>query len=157
MELIIFIGLQASGKSTFYQRQLSGTHIWVSKDHFPNNRNKDRRQRQLIEEAFAAGKSVVVDNTHPSVADRSPLIALGRAHSAHIIGYYFRSKVSESLQRNACREGKARVADVGIFSVARKLVLPSPNEGFDEMFYVRFGLSNDFVIETWKENIANGD
>ena len=38
-ELAILIGLQASGKSTFYRRHLAATHALVSKDRFRNNRN----------------------------------------------------------------------------------------------------------------------
>jgi predicted kinase len=32
MELVIFIGLQASGKSTFYHERFARTHVHVSKD-----------------------------------------------------------------------------------------------------------------------------
>ena len=37
-ELVILVGLQASGKTTFYRRRLSGTHRHVSKDNFPRSR-----------------------------------------------------------------------------------------------------------------------
>jgi len=47
-ELVILVGLQASGKSTFYRRHLSGTHVLVSKDLLRNNRRPARRQVQLI-------------------------------------------------------------------------------------------------------------
>ena len=47
-ELVLFVGLQAAGKSTFYQARFAGTHDWVSKDRFPNNRNPARRQRQPV-------------------------------------------------------------------------------------------------------------
>ena len=42
-ELVLLIGLQAAGKSTFYRARFAGTHDWVSKDRFPNNRNPARR------------------------------------------------------------------------------------------------------------------
>ena len=54
-ELILFIGLQASGKSTFYAQRFSATHRHISKDLLRNNKNRERRQRQLITEGFAAG------------------------------------------------------------------------------------------------------
>ena len=44
-ELVLFVGLQASGKSSFYRARFAGTHDLVSKDRFPNNRNPARRQR----------------------------------------------------------------------------------------------------------------
>src|SRR5918992_1982657 len=92
-ELAIFVGLQASGKSTFFRERFAATHEHVSKDLFPNNRNRNRRQAQLVEKALRTGSSVVVDNTNPSVEDRRPLIELGRELGAKIVGYYFESTV----------------------------------------------------------------
>lgn len=48
MELIIFIGLQGTGKSTFYRTRFAATHACISKDQFRNNPHPGRRQRQLV-------------------------------------------------------------------------------------------------------------
>src|SRR4051812_5650964 len=109
MELVIFIGLQGSGKSTFYRERFAQTHILVSKDLLRNNRLPERRQRQLIAEALAEGRSVVVDNTNPTPADRLPLIALGHAAGARVSGYFFAPDLKECLEHNRRREGRARV------------------------------------------------
>jgi len=103
MDLTILIGLQASGKSTFYRARLAATHVHVSKDLMGHNRHKARRQQELIAAALAAGQSVVVDNTTPTVEERAPLIALGHAYGAPVIGYYFESGVGASLERNKGR------------------------------------------------------
>jgi hypothetical protein len=50
----ILIGLQAAGTTMFYRQRLAGTHRHVSKDLMPHNRNKQRRQLQLITEALDA-------------------------------------------------------------------------------------------------------
>ncbi|TMC15756.1 MAG: ATP-binding protein, partial [Chloroflexi bacterium] len=84
MELIIFIGLQASGKSTFFHSHFAATDEYVSKDVLRNNKRPNRRQMQLIESAFEAGHSVVVDNTNPTVEARKPLIDLGKIYGARI-------------------------------------------------------------------------
>ena len=63
-ELVIFIGLQASGKTSFYRSRLAQTHVHISKDLMRNNRRPERRQQQLVREALSAGRSLVVD-THP--------------------------------------------------------------------------------------------
>ncbi|MBI2933036.1 MAG: hypothetical protein HYY16_15435 [Planctomycetes bacterium] len=55
MELAILIGLQASGKSTFYRERFASTHVHVSKDLFPNARKPQQRQGKMIAEALAAG------------------------------------------------------------------------------------------------------
>ena len=133
LELIIFVGLQAAGKSTYYRSHLAATHVHVSKDLMKNARNREDRQLQLIEEALAAGKSVVVDNTNPTAASRAPLIEAGRRHGARVVAYFFESAVRDAVARNRLREGKARVPDVAIFVTAKKLAFPELAEGFDEV------------------------
>ena len=132
-ELIIFSGLQASGKTTFYRSQLAATHVHVSKDLMTNTRDRDERQAREIARALAEGKSVVVDNTNPTPAVRAPLIALGRAHGARVVAYYFETTVKDAVARNRLRDGKARVPDVALFVTARKMVPPTLAEGFDEV------------------------
>jgi predicted kinase len=123
-ELVILVGLQASGKSTFFRERFAATHKHVSKDLFRNNRNRNRRQRELVEAALLAGCPVVVDNTNPTVEERRALIELGRQFGARIVGYAFESGMRERLTRNARRERKARVPDVAIYATAKRLVPP---------------------------------
>ncbi|HEY4386430.1 MAG TPA: ATP-binding protein [Ktedonobacteraceae bacterium] len=156
MELIIFIGLQASGKSSFYQQQLATNYIHVSKDLLRNNRNRASRQQRLIEEALQAGRSAVVDNTNVTLADRAELIRQGRQHHATIIGYYFESQVSQCLERNRKRTGKARVPDVAIFATLKRLVRPSYQEGFDRLFHVHISEDGTFKISNWIEDNTHG-
>ncbi len=151
MELVVFVGLQASGKSTFYRERFAATHEHVSKDLFPNNRNPSRRQGQLIEAALSAGTPVVVDNTNPTVEDRRAIVALGREHGARISGYYFDSGVRRCIERNRRRTGKARVPDVAIYATAKRLVPPSPAEGFDELFRVRLTAGGAFEVGPYAE------
>jgi predicted kinase len=154
MDLVIFIGLQASGKSTFLRERLSATHAHVSKDLFRNNKNPKRRQAQLIEAALEQGSSVVVDNTNPTIEDRLTLIELGREFGARIIGYYFESEVRRCVGRNRRRLGKERVPDVAIFATAKKLVAPSYSEGFDELFRVRITDDSAFAVHPYDDEPA---
>ena len=151
MELVIFVGLQASGKSTFFRERLSATHEHVSKDLFRNNRNPNRRQTQLIEAALEQGSSVVVDNTNPTVDDRLTLIDLGRQLGARIVGYYFESDTRRCVGRNRRRIGKERVPDVAIFATAKRLVAPSYSEGFDELFRVRITDDSTFEVRPYAD------
>ena len=137
MELVLFVGLQASGKSTFFRERFAETHEHVSKDLLPHNRNKNRRQENILRATLSAGRCVVVDNTSPTPEDRRPLVRLGHEYGAKVIGYFFEASVSECLRRNEMREGKARVPDVAIYVTAKKLVAPSIEEGFDELHCVR--------------------
>src|SRR5215216_3428197 len=137
MECVILIGLPASGKSTFFRERFAGTHDHVSKDLFRHNRAPQRRQEQLIADSLASGRSVVVDNTNPSVAVRAPLIALARKHGAAVSGYFFVTEAADALRRNRARQGRERVPDVAIFTVRKRLEPPAMSEGFDRLFTVR--------------------
>ena len=133
LELLIFVGLQAAGKSTYYRNHLAATHVHVSKDLMTNVRDKDARQQKLIGGALRAGRSVAVDNTNPTPLSRAPLIALGHSLGAQVVGVFFETIVKDAVARNRVREGKARVPDVAIYVAAKKLVVPTLEEGFDEV------------------------
>jgi predicted kinase len=135
-QCVLFIGLPASGKTTFYQRRFAGTHRHISKDQWPNASRKDARQADLIRQALAAGESVVVDNTSPAVVDRASVIAIARELDARVIGYYFTATTREAVGRNRGREGRQRVPDVAIFTKAKRMVAPALTEGFDELYRV---------------------
>ena len=154
MELILFIGLQASGKSTFYRTHCAATYEHISMDLLQHNKNPRKRQMMLIEVALQAQQSVVVDNTNPTVEDRLPLIQLGHQYSAKIVGYYFDSSVRQCIERNKQRAGKAKVPDVAIYATAKKMVRPSYIEGFDMLYIVSIGENGTFIVREWvEENI----
>ena len=155
MELIMMIGLQASGKSTFARSRFGATYQYVSRDLLRNNSNPSRRQRQLIEAALQQGLSVVVDNTNPTIEVRKEIIDVCRLYAAEITGYYFEVQLKQCLKRNRAREGKARVPDVAIFATLKKLTRPSYAEGFTKLFYVENKGDQSFEVYDWKEGFIN--
>ena len=67
MRAAIFIGIQASGKSSFYSKALEGMgYVQISMD-LLHNRN---REEALIRESIAADRNVAIDNTNPTRAER---------------------------------------------------------------------------------------
>jgi len=145
MELVILIGLPGAGKTTFYQERFAATHEHVSMDLLRNNRQPARRQLQVIEDALAAGRSVVVDNTNPTVEGRAELIAPARQFGATVIGYAFAPDVAASLARNRARDGRARVPDVAIYATRKRLEPPTYAEGYDRLYAVRIAGDGAFV------------
>ena len=133
MELVILVGLPGSGKTSFFQWRFAATHVHVSKDLM----HRGARQLSLIDDSLRAGRSVVVDNTSPRVADRAPLIAAARRHGARVAGYVLDTPRGECLTRNRLREGRARVPDVAVHVAAKRMQLPTREEGFDELYTVR--------------------
>jgi predicted kinase len=149
MEVIVLIGLQGSGKSTFYRTYYTASHVCVSKDLFRNNRRPQRRQMYLIEEALKAGRSIVVDNTNPTEADRALIIELARRYQAVVIGFSFESRLADCLERNARRMGRERVPDKALDITSRRLRAPTLGEGFDRLFQVSIAPGGGFVVRNY--------
>ncbi len=155
MDLVLLIGLQGSGKSTFCRARLAATHRVVSMDLLRNNRQPRCRQLQLTAEALAAGQSVVLDNTNASVEERAPLLDLGRAHGARTIGYYFLTSLEDCLRRNAERQGRQRVPDIALYATRKRLEAPSRREGFDQLYAVEVVEDADWLVNGWEEDTGN--
>ncbi|MFB6454744.1 ATP-binding protein [Chitinophaga sp. Hz27] len=148
MEAIIFCGIQATGKSTFYQQHFFNSHVRISLD-LLSTRN---RENLFLDACFNSFKAFVVDNTNPTVADRQKYILRAQENKYKIKCYYFKSDIAEALQRNSLRTGKALVPEVGVRGAHRRLEIPSYAEGFDELYYVSIQ-DNQFVIKNWQDEI----
>lgn len=143
----MLVGLQASGKSTFYARCLSDRYTLVSKDLFPRGaRNKQVRQLRLLAEHLAAERAVAVDNTNPSPQEWAPLVEAAHTHGVTVTAYWFPPDVAGSLRRNAGREGRERVPDVGVLATLKRLRKPSRADGFDQVREVRFDGRGGFEV-----------
>ena len=129
------VGLQGSGKSTWVAEHLAGTHVVVSKDHWPRARHREARQQRVVAELLAEGRSVVVDNTSPSVAERAPLVALAAAAGVPARAVFLDVPLETCRERNGART--APVPLVGLHSAAGRLVAPTTAEGFTDVLVVR--------------------
>jgi len=148
MEAVIFIGIQGSGKSSFYQARFANTHIRLNLDMLRTR----HREAILLRACLEAKQPFVIDNTNPTSAERKRYIELARIHHFRVVGYYFQSLAADALARNANRTGRARVPDKAILGTAKRLELPQrQGEGFDALYYVRFGATGDFQVEEWSE------
>ncbi len=146
MEAVVFIGLQASGKSSFYKERFFATHVRISLD-LLRTRNRERRLMALCLETQ---QPFVIDNTNPTREERAKYIDAAKSAKYSVVGFYFRSKAEECLTRNQQRTDQ--VPDVGILSTAKKLELPTLEEGFDTLKYVRLTEAG-FVVEEWNDEV----
>jgi predicted kinase len=139
MELVMFIGIPGSGKSTFYAQRFLNTHVRINRDMLKT----ETREKILIEACLRAKQPFVLDNTNVTREKRAAYIAQAKAAKFRVIGYFFDCSADEALKRNEQREGKARVPNVAIYTMTKKLEAPQLSEGFNELFRVK----NDFTIE----------
>lgn len=153
-EVVVLIGLPASGKSTFFKVRFTSTHVHISKDLYGRSSKKRPRQAKDLGQALEKGLDVVVDNTNVSRADRVEIFEITRLFSASVHAYYFESKIHLSLTRNAERQGRSRVTDVTIFSKAKYLERPSLDEGFDTISYVRITPEGGFEVTPWLVGVS---
>ena len=149
MEAIIFIGIQGSGKSTFYKVRFFDTHVRINLDML-----KTKYRQQLLLNACIEGKQpFVVDNTNVMAKTRAYFIIPAKAAGFRVVGYYFRSDIKAALFRNSLRDGVARVPDLGVLGTYKRLQLPRREEGFDALFYVSINEAGEFIVEEWADEV----
>jgi predicted kinase len=149
MEAVIFIGIQGAGKSSFYQQRFFHTHVRINLDML-----KTRHRERLLLEACLKGKQpFVVDNTNVTAAERARYIAPARAAGFAVIGYYFSASLSEALERNRQRMGRARIPEKGVLGTYKRLELPQMGEGFDQLYYVEIDAAGEFKVKEWINEI----
>ena len=148
MRLVLFVGIQGSGKSTFYRERFGETHLRLSLDMLRTR----HREAVLFEACLAAKQPVVIDNTNPSRAERARYVGPAKAAGFAVECYYFRSVFAEAAARNANRQDRSRVPDVGLLGTLGRLERPGPDEGFDRRFYVRVE-AGGFVVEDWRDDL----
>lgn len=146
MQAIIFIGIQATGKSTFYKENFFSSHVHISLDLLRTR----HREKIFLEACLQTQQPFVVDNTNPTNQDRQRYIGVAKANNYETIGYYFESKIKDAIARNNQRVGKALIPEKGIKGTYNRLETPSLDEGFDQLFFVRLNNEGCFEVSPWR-------
>lgn len=149
MEAIIFIGIQGTGKSSFYRERFFHTHVRVNADMLKTK----HRLRVLLKACLEARQPFVLDNTNVTRETRSEAIVQAKAAGFRVVGYYFRSDIASALARNNERVGAARIPEVGVLGTYKLLELPAFEEGFDALHYVRIDDDGKFQVAEWSNEV----
>ncbi len=149
MEAVIFVGIQAAGKSTFYRERFFASHVRISLDLLRTR----RRERSLLAWCLQHGQRFVVDNTNVTTAERAVYITPARAAGFRVIGYVFEANVPASITRNAGRSQAEQVPARAIGGTKKRLEWPRRDEGFDELHFVRIAPGGGFIIEEWHDAV----
>jgi predicted kinase len=148
MEAVILIGLQASGKTTFYRERFFHTHVRISLDLLKTR----HRELRLMQVCLDTQQPFVIDNTNSTKEERRRYIEAANSARFRTVGYYLQSNVEQCKARNEGRCEKQQVPLVGLLGTYKRLELPNFNEGFDELYYVRID-DDRFVIERWSDEV----
>lgn len=144
MEIILLIGIPASGKSTFYRQRFSATHLRINLDMLKTR----HRERSLFEWCLAMQQPCVIDDTNSTREVRAPWIEASRAAGFPVHGYFMQSRIDDCLQRNRLRPGKACIPEGGVRHHHSRLELPSLAEGFASLHFVRMA-ADEFEVLVW--------
>jgi predicted kinase len=149
MQAVIFIGVQATGKSTFFKERFADTHVRINLDMLKTR----PREKIILEACLKAKQSFVIDNTNTTAYDRQRYIPLAKTAGFEVVGFYFASKIADVLQRNQQRSGKQRIPVGGVRAAYHRLQVPKSDEGFDRLYYVRIDTPGSFIVEEWQNEV----
>ena len=149
MQAVIFIGIQATGKTTFYVQHFLNTHLRISLDVLRTR----HREARFLETCLQTQQRFVVDNTNPTIENRKHYIEMARGAGYEVVGYCFQSQVHAAMGRNDSRGQSEQVPPKGILGTYNKLELPSYTEGFDVLHYVSIAEGGGFCVERWKDEV----
>lgn len=147
MQLILFIGIQGTGKSTFYKQNFVDSHIRLNFDML-----KTKHRENLLFQACLNSKTpTVIDKTNPTITERQTFIELAKQQHFSVIAYYFDVPFEIALSQNNQRHAKAKIPEIGLKATAKKMQKPIFDEGFDQIFYVTVENGKFKISELKKE------
>lgn len=132
MDMVLFSGIQASGKSTFFKERFVDTHLRINLDMLRTR----HREGLLIRACLAAKQPFVVENTHLRMEDRKGYIAQARAAGFRVLGYRFHVDLDEAITRNAGRAARKPIPEKALRAASNLWQPPAWAEGFDALFDV---------------------
>lgn len=150
MEMIVLIGPQGAGKSSFCVQRLLNSHVRISLDLLRTR----HRESQFVALCLRTQQRLVIDNTNPLRSDRQRYLEPALKTGYRCVAHYFLTPLPQALLQNATRIGKARVPDKAIVATSRRLEPPSFDEGFTAIFEVRPDSEAGFSIT--ERHHANG-
>jgi predicted kinase len=143
MEAVILCGVQGAGKTTLYRDRFVETHVRVGMDLLRTRAREDAFMRLCLQER----QPFVVDATNPTPADRRRYVEPARAAGFRVVGYLVEVTDVEALARNAARGGRRRVPAAALVGTGRRLLRPTPQEGFDELWHATAAPGGGWRIE----------
>jgi predicted kinase len=143
MEAVILIGIQGSGKTTFYRERFSETHVRISLD---DARTRDR-ERALVRECLKDGRPFVVDNTNVLASERAIYTSAAKPAGFRVTAYHFRVPLRAAIARNNRRQAGEIIPVPALIATFKRLQPPTLDEGFDQIYTVELAADSRFVVQ----------
>ncbi|KAL8622446.1 hypothetical protein ACOMHN_034111 [Nucella lapillus] len=139
-EMIVMVGLPASGKSTLRKRYLERhSYVTVNRDTL----GTAEKCIKVAKGSLMEGKSVVVDNTNPSMSARAAFIKVAKSAGAACRCLWMQTPANLAHHLNLVRQNQTngearRVPDVGYNVFKKNFEEPTTAEGFTQVVKVNF-------------------
>jgi predicted kinase len=143
MEAVVLCGVQGSGKTTLYRDRFLDTHVRVAMDLLRTR----TREAAFVKLCLDTRQPFVVDNTNPTPAERRRYVEAAQQAGFRAIAYLVEVDEVEALARNREREPGRRVPPAGVVGTVRRLVRPTPEEGFDELWHATAAAGGGWRVE----------
>ena len=143
--MIIMMGIQGSGKSTFCAKNFP-EYTRITLDTLRTR----KKEKDALWLAINRKENIIIDNTNPTVSDRKKYIEAGKTSQYRIIGYFMQSRLQECIERNDTRQGKEKIPSAAIACTSNKLEMPGYEEGYDELYFVKI-TNAGFSVSKWRE------
>jgi len=137
-EMVMMVGIQGSGKSHMSQLLEDKGYIVASND---RSGGKDKTLK-ICRDAFADGKSVVVDNTHRDKESRKDYLSLAKQNGIVVRCFRMTTTHDHARHNNIYREltdpQHVRINEMLFNSYRSKFEEPDTKEGFNRIVKVNF-------------------
>eukprot|EP01080_Neovahlkampfia_damariscottae_P005881 gene5881-9709_t len=136
-EMIIMVGVPASGKSTFSKKFAKFGYEVVNRDTLKTVQKCEKVAREALEN----GKSVVVDNTNPGVSARAGFIAIAKEKRIPVRCFHINTDIELVKHLNLFRErtkNVRRIPDVAYNMFKKNFKKPDFEEGIQEIIEIDF-------------------
>ena len=136
LHCIIFCGLAASGKSTFYRNHFKNDYVHVNMD----NEKSLSKCVTLAKKCFISKKNCVIDNTNVDKANRAKWIKLCQEHCVIPILFYFQLPLQHIFHNCTYRkllDSSNTVNEVIIYTQNKKIECPTVEE-CENLYIVNF-------------------
>jgi predicted kinase len=145
-KLKMLVGLPRSGKSTWAENNKVDTDVVISADRLRRlihgkrfDANEEayvwQVREYILKTILDQGHDIIIDETNLTKKRRQKTLRLAKEKGYHIQAYVFYGIPIEELHRRAIETDQENLIHI-IDLMSESYVLPSYEEGFDEIFFV---------------------